>query len=535
MVRGQPHLGTAPIALYFGPGVGTLSIIAEALPLGKIRRDGAAPAMHTAHMESVNLTLPQRGDADLLLRYDVAGPRYTSYPTAPQFRPDFGEAHYREHARRSNATFAPRPLSLYVHVPFCASPCFYCGCNRIITRDAAAGGRYVDRLIREISMAAPLFDYRREVRQLHLGGGTPNFLLQADLAWLVEAFLKHFRFGSGADLDFSIELDPRFVTAADVQSLGRLGFNRASLGVQDFDPEVQQAVNRLQSVEQTLGIIEACRMAGFRSINVDLIYGLPHQSPEGFARTLDTIIAAAPDRLAVYGYAHMPRLFKAQRHIDAQALPEPVARVALLELAIDRLGAAGYRYIGMDHFARPEDELARAQAAGALHRNFMGYTTHAGCDLIGFGMSAISHFGDSFSQNHRDLSVWEAALDSGRLPVWRGLALTADDLVRADVIQRLMCDGAVDFAEIERLHGIRFESYFAEALARCGPLVADGLVSLAGRQLRATDRGRFLLRIVAMCFDHYLTPRGPPAVANEGLGPLKGADAAPEARFSKVV
>ncbi len=489
--------------------------------------------MDTAHMESVNPKLRRRGDADLLLRYDVAGPRYTSYPTAPQFRADFGEAHYREHARRSNAIFARRPLSLYVHVPFCASPCFYCGCNRIITRDAAAGGRYLDRLVREISMVAPLFDYRREVRQLHLGGGTPNFLLQADLTWLVEALMQHFRFGSAPDLDFSIELDPRFVTAADVQALGRLGCNRASLGVQDFDPRVQQAVNRLQSVEQTLEIIEACRTAGFRSINVDLIYGLPHQSPQGFERTLDTIIAASPDRLAVYGYAHMPRLFKAQRHIDAQALPGPVARIALLELAIDRLESAGYRYIGMDHFARPEDELARAQSAGALHRNFMGYTTHAGCELIGFGMSAISHFGDSFSQNHRDLSTWQAALDSGQLPVWRGLALTADDLVRADVIQCLMCDGAVDFAEIESRHGIRFESYFADALARCGSLVADGLVSLAGRQLRATDRGRFLLRIVAMCFDRYLTPRETPAVAHESMA--KAADAASETRFSKVV
>jgi oxygen-independent coproporphyrinogen III oxidase len=470
---------------------------------------------------------------DLLLRYDVAGPRYTSYPTAPHFQPDFDEARYREHARRSNATFAPRPLSLYVHVPFCASPCFYCGCNRIITHDAAAGGRYVDRLVREISLAEPLFDYRREVRQLHFGGGTPNFLLHADLTWLVEALLRHFRFGRAEDLDFSIELDPRFITAADVQALARLGFNRASLGVQDFDAGVQQAVNRLQSVEQTLAIVDACREAGFRSINLDLIYGLPYQSQQGFSRTLDTVIAAAPDRLAVYGYAHMPRLFKAQRHIDARALPEPAARMALLQLAIDRLGAAGYRYIGMDHFARPDDELARAHSSGALHRNFMGYTTQAGSDLIGFGMSAISHFGDSFSQNHRELAAWEAAVDSGKLPVWRGLALTADDRVRADVIQCLMCNATVDFAEIERRHGIRFESYFAEALARCAPLVSDGMVSLTERQLRATDRGRFLLRTIAMCFDHYLTEM--PAVGNDGAKRVRSTDPAAETRFSRVV
>ena len=485
-------------------------------------------------MKPIDPALPWRPDSDLLLRYDVAGPRYTSYPTAPQFRPEFGESAYREHARRSNATFSPQPLSLYVHVPFCASPCFYCGCNRIITRDAAAGGRYVDRLVREISMVAPLFEHRREVRQLHFGGGTPNFLLHADLSWLIGALIRHFRFGDPANLDFSIELDPRFITPADVLALGRLGFNRASLGVQDFDPTVQQAVNRIQGVEQTLGIIEACRVAGFRSVNIDLIYGLPFQSPEGFARTLDTVIAASPDRLAIYGYAHMPRLFKAQRHIDAQALPGPAARIALLELAIDRLGAAGYRYIGMDHFARPEDDLARAQAMGALHRNFMGYTTHAGCDLIGFGTSAISHFGNSFSQNHRDLSAWEAALDSGRLPVWRGLALTDDDLVRADVIQSLMCDGAVDFAKIESRHGIRFDSYFADALARCGPLVADGLVSIAGRRLRATDRGRFLLRVVAMCFDRYLPSARAPTSEDEGAGPSGSADMTPE-RYSKVV
>jgi oxygen-independent coproporphyrinogen-3 oxidase len=484
-------------------------------------------------MGSVNPSLPPPCDSDLLLRYDAVGPRYTSYPTAPQFRPDFGETQYREHARRSNATFAPRPLSLYVHVPFCTSPCFYCGCNRLITRDVTAGSHYVERLLREVLMVAPLFDHHREVHQLHLGGGTPNFLRQADLARLIQTLAGRFRLTRAVDLDFSIELDPRFATAADAQFLGRLGFNRASLGVQDFDPRVQQAVNRIQSVGQTLGIVEACRASGFRSINIDLIYGLPYQSLEGFGRTLDTIIEACPERVAVYGYAHMPRLFKAQRHIDQQSLPDPAARIALLELAIDRLGAAGYRYIGMDHFAQPQDDLARAQAAGGLHRNFMGYTTHAGCDLIGLGMSAISHFGESFSQNRRDLSAWEAAVDAGRIPVWRGLALNSDDRVCADVIQRLMCDGGVDFAEIEGRHGIRFESYFAEALGRCGPLVADGLVTLASRQLRATDRGRFLLRIIAMCFDRYLALGKPSAFGNEDVHPRNAAP--PQARFSQVV
>lgn len=384
-------------------------------------------------------------------------------------------------------------------------------------------------------MIAPLFNYRREVHQLHFGGGTPNFLHPSDLALLVDALAVDFRFGNAADLDFSIELDPRFVAAGDLQCVGRLGFSRASLGVQDFDPKVQGAVNRIQSVEQTLRVVEACRSSGFRSINIDLIYGLPHQSPEGFARTLDTVIAANPDRLAVYGYAHMPRIFKAQRHIDAQALPGPAARIALFQLAIERLTAAGYRYIGMDHFARPEDELTRAQAAGGLHRNFMGYTTHAGCDLIGLGMSAISHFGDSFSQNHRDLSAWQAALDEGHLPVWRGLALTEDDRVRADVIQGLMCDGAVDFAGIESRHNVDFESYFAEALQRCQPLAADGLVTLGERWLRATDRGRLFLRIVAMCFDGYLAPAHAPADTSKGMLPAIASSPRPEAHYSRVV
>ncbi len=486
-------------------------------------------------MGSASPTRPLRGGDDLLLRYDPAGPRYTSYPTAPQFRPDFGEVDYREHARRSNATFTPRPLSLYVHIPFCASPCFYCGCNRLITRDVTAGSRYIERLLREAALVAPLFDHHREVRQLHLGGGTPNFLQQADLTRLIDALTRNFRLGDSAELDFSIELDPRFATSADVEHLGRLGFNRASLGVQDFDPRVQEAVNRIQSVEQTLGIIETCRASGFRSINVDLIYGLPHQSLEGFGRTLDTIIAARPDRLAVYGYAHMPRLFKAQRHIDAGALPDPGARILLLELAIDRLGAAGYRYIGMDHFARPDDELARAQEAGGLHRNFMGYTTHANCELIGLGMSAISHFGGSFSQNHRDLHAWEAAVDAGQLPVWRGLALSSDDRVRADVIQRFMCQGAVDFRDIERRHGIHFESYFAGALERLAPLIGDGMVTRSGRHLRATERGRFLLRVIAMCFDCYLGSAEKPAARSNPMQAPGATATPPEARFSRIV
>jgi oxygen-independent coproporphyrinogen-3 oxidase len=443
-------------------------------------------------------------NADLLRRYDRPGPRYTSYPTAPQFHPDFGERQLREVAATSNGDPIPRRLSLYVHVPFCASPCFYCGCNRIITRDKARGAAYLARLYREIALTAGLFDRDREVIQLHFGGGTPNFLSPAQLGEVVETLRSHFRFSDSADRDISIELDPRFVDAEDIARLAAIGFNRASFGVQDFDPAVQEAVNRLQSVEQTRAVVDACRAHGFRSVNIDLIYGLPGQTREGFARTLDIVADMRPDRVAVYGYAHMPHLFKPQKQIDETLLPSGETKLALLQLAIERLVAAGYLYIGMDHFALPDDELALAQARGGLHRNFMGYTTHADSDLVGLGVSAISHIGDSFSQNPRDLPSWQAALDEGRLPVFRGMRLDEDDQLRADLIQQLMCQGEVPMAALERRYAIDFASYFATALERLAPLAEDGLVRIEADRIAVTSRGRLLLRNIAMCFDRYL-------------------------------
>jgi oxygen-independent coproporphyrinogen-3 oxidase len=443
-------------------------------------------------------------DAELLRRYDKPGPRYTSYPTAPRFAAGFGEAQLREVARRSNAEPIPRALSLYAHIPFCFSPCFYCGCNRVITRDRTRGDAYLARLVREIALVAPLFDRDREVVQLHLGGGTPNFLAAGQLGELMETFQRHFHFAPPARRDFSIEIDPRCVGASDIEALAFMGFNRASLGVQDFDRAVQEAVNRIQSVEETLAVIEACRQHGFRSVNVDLIYGLPAQTPEGFGRTLDTVVAARPDRLAIYGYAHLPQMFKAQRQIRDELLPTPEDKLGLLQLAIERLTAAGYRYIGMDHFALPEDELSVAQEQGTLHRNFMGYTTHADTDLVGVGVSAISHVGDSYSQNPRDLPGWEAAIDAGRLPTWRGMLLDADDVLRADLIQQLMCHGRIDKRALEDRHGIDFDEYFAAERARLPALAADGLVEEDADCIRATSRGRLLLRIIAACFDRYL-------------------------------
>jgi oxygen-independent coproporphyrinogen III oxidase len=451
-------------------------------------------------------------DAALVARYDVAGPRYTSYPTAPQFRSTFAEADYRRVARASNDDPLPRPLSLYVHVPFCFSPCFYCGCTRVITRDTRSAGLYLEHLYREIELTAPLFDRDRAVVQLHLGGGTPNFLDAAQIGELVDSLGRHFSFSHAADREFGIEIDPRFCAPDFVHALALFGFNRISFGVQDFDSDVQKAVNRVQSGAQTRAVIDAARSAGFRSINLDLIYGLPKQNLSTFARTLAQVVDLAPDRIACYGYAHMPDRFRAQRRIDAADLPGPGQRLELLGLAVDRLGAAGYRHIGMDHFAWPGDDLAAAQSAGNLHRNFQGYSTHGGCDLIGLGMSAISNVGSSFSQNAATLPAYQAALDAGRLPVARGIDLSDDDLIRADLIQRLMCAGRVDIAAFAAQHGLQFDVYFQSELERLAPLAADGLVHIGAEELLITPRGRFLLRNIAMCFDAYLAQGPAPQV-----------------------
>jgi oxygen-independent coproporphyrinogen-3 oxidase len=443
-------------------------------------------------------------DPALLARYDVAGPRYTSYPTAPQFRADFDETALRAIIRASNEEPIPRPLSLYVHIPFCTSPCFYCGCNRIITHDRNQADRYLERLYREIELIAPLFDRDRPLRQLHLGGGTPNFLDVAQMRELMESLARHFSFGHEQAREYGIEIDPRFADAAYVAGLGELGFNRISVGIQDFDPQVQQAVNRIQSFEQTREVIDAARAAHFNSVSVDLIYGLPRQTLDGFTRTLDQIVALGSDRVAVYGYAHLPESFKAQRQIDAAELPDAATRLALFGRALERLSAAGYVYIGMDHFARRDDELAQAQRDGTLQRNFQGYSTHGDCDIIGLGVSAIGRIGDSYSQNARDLIGYCAALDGGRLPVMRGLQLDEDDLIRRELIGELMCHGVVDKAGFGARHRLLFDEYFMRGRERLQPLVKDGLLLEDAASLQVTSRGRLLLRIIAMCFDAYL-------------------------------
>ncbi|MBP1473218.1 oxygen-independent coproporphyrinogen III oxidase [Frateuria sp. MAH-13] len=443
-------------------------------------------------------------DPALIARYDTAGPRYTSYPTAPQFHTRFGEAALREAIRQSNEEPIPRPLSLYVHVPFCMSPCFYCGCNRVITREIAKADRYLERLYREVELTAPLFDRDRPVRQLHFGGGTPNFLDLPRMRELMESLARHFSFSSERSREFGIEIDPRFADGGYMRGLGEMGFNRLSVGIQDFDPAVQQAVNRIQSVEQTREVIEVARASGFVSASVDLIYGLPKQNLDGFDRTLTEVIALEPDRVAVYGYAHLPDLFKAQKHIDADDLPDPATRLALFGRALERLSAAGYVYVGMDHFARYDDELARAQREGSLQRNFQGYSTHGDCDIVGLGVSAIGRVGDTYSQNARDLTGYYAALDAGRLPIARGLQLDEDDVIRRALIGELMCHGEVDMRLFGARHRLLFDEYFAAELARLRVLADDGLVTLEGCMIRVTARGRLLLRSIAMCFDAYL-------------------------------
>ncbi|QNM95123.1 oxygen-independent coproporphyrinogen III oxidase [Chitinimonas koreensis] len=445
-------------------------------------------------------------DKALIERLAGNGPRYTSYPSADRFHDGFGEAEYRAAVAENFPAGAARPLSLYLHIPFCDTICYYCGCNKIITKNRAHAEVYLDYLEREIALQAPLFAGRARIEQMHFGGGTPTFLSDAQLARLIGTLRRHFDFAPAAEGEYSIEIDPRKVGPATVARLAELGFNRMSLGVQDFDPAVQRAVNRIQSEEETLAVIEAARAHGFRSISIDLIYGLPLQTQAGFGATLDKVIAARPDRLSVYHYAHLPHLFKTQRQIDEAELPSPSAKLDLLGLAIARLTAAGYVYIGMDHFALPGDELAVAQRAGTLQRNFQGYSTRDDIDLLALGVSGIGKIGASYSQNVRGTDDYYALLDAGRLPLLRGIGLSRDDALRRGLIRELMCQFELDLGRIETQWGIRFADYFAAELERLAQLAADGLIELdpAGGRLRVLPRGRLLVRNVAMAFDRYL-------------------------------
>ncbi|MCG6656853.1 oxygen-independent coproporphyrinogen III oxidase [Halomonas campisalis] len=442
----------------------------------------------------------------LVEKYDRPGPRYTSYPTAPQFHTAFAEDDYRAAAERSNRAASPKPLSVYVHIPFCKSLCYYCACNKIITHNTERAAEYLTWLKREVEVQGALFDDSRRMTQLHLGGGTPTYLTNAQLGELMAALDDAFHFAPPAEREFSLEVDPRTVTPGQIHELHALGFNRLSFGVQDFDADVQAAVNRIQSEEQVVELVQAAREAGFASVSVDLIYGLPLQTVASFDATLDKIIALRPDRIATYSYAHLPDLFKAQRLIRPEDMPPPERKMELLELTIRRLTEAGYVYIGMDHFALPEDELSLARENGTLQRNFQGYSTHADCDMIGLGNTSIGKVGDSYSQNVKETAQYQARLEAGRLPVMRGYRLNDDDRLRRDVINALMCHGRVDFADIEARHGIAFRDYFADALAQLAEMQDDGLLAIRDGDIEVLPTGRLMMRNMAMAFDAYLKP-----------------------------
>ena len=446
-------------------------------------------------------------DAALIKRYDTAGPRYTSYPTAVAFAP-FTEAEYKNQARLSNEDPIPLPLSLYFHIPFCDTICFYCACNKIATKDRSLSTKYLQYLFREIEIQASLYDVDRPVEQLHWGGGTPTFLNHDEMRALMAKTRQHFKLHDGDNGDYSIEIDPRSVTVETISVLREIGFNRFSLGVQDVDERVQRAVNRIQPIEQTQTVIEACRALGAKSISVDLIYGLPFQSVESFRQTLDTMIALSPDRISVFNYAHLPNLFKPQRRINEVDLPSADTKLQILQLAIEHLTSAGYEYIGMDHFAKPDDELAIAQQQGTLHRNFQGYTTHADCDLIGMGVSSISSVADCYSQNAKTLDEYYTAIEQGHLPVIRGITLDNDDVIRREVIQQLACHFALNFSQIERVFNLDFTEYFARELELLQPMVHDELLQFVPTGIEVTPRGRFLIRNICMVFDVSLRKQG---------------------------
>lgn len=450
-------------------------------------------------------------DADLMRRHDREGPRYTSYPTALQFREGIDESTYERAARSSRGALRGEPVSLYVHLPFCFSPCFYCGCNKVVTRELGRTDEYVRQLLREITLRGRYFAPDRLVEQMHFGGGTPTYLPKKRLIELIDRLDLQFRLTDVPSRDYSIEIDPRAADRSLLQLLTELGFNRISLGVQDFDEDVQSAVNRLQPEATVRQVYDAARDLGLRSINFDLIYGLPRQTLSTFARTLDRVVEMRPDRVAVYGYAHMPRIFKAQRQINVAELPNAAARLELLRLAVDKLGAAGYVYIGMDHFALPDDSLAKAQREGTLQRSFQGYTTHASRDLINLGVSAIGQVGNLYVQSPKSLADYSAALAEGMLPAHRGVAMTAEDALRKDVIHSIMCYGRIDFAAIETRHGVQFDAFFGSEIERLHALQREGLVELAPGRVQITPVGRLLMRSIAMVFDAYLAASAPSA------------------------
>lgn len=436
-------------------------------------------------------------DSNLIQKYNQSGPRYTSYPTALEFSDHYDEMAFRSAVRR----YPDRPLSLYLHIPFCHKLCYFCACNKLVTRQPEKVERYLATLASEIKQRAPLFK-NRQVTQMHWGGGTPTFLSPAQISRLMALLREQFAFVPDAEI--SIEIDPREIALDMIDHLHDEGFNRISMGVQDFDKEVQRRVNREQDESLIFALLERAKHRGFISTNIDLIYGLPRQTLASFHHTLSRVIELNPQRLSVFNYAHMPTLFAAQRKIKSQDLPDAAQKMAILQSTITTLCDAGYQFIGMDHFARPDDELAIAQRAGQLHRNFQGYTTQGGCELLGMGVSAISMIGDSYVQNEKEMKRYADSVQLQGNGLWRGVALSLDDCLRRDVIKALICQFSINYLPLENHYGIRFADYFADDLALLRPLERDGLVAITAQGISVTAKGRLLIRNICMCFDLYL-------------------------------
>ncbi len=445
---------------------------------------------------------PLDWDQQLLQRYDLAGPRYTSYPTAPQFQEAFHESALRNAITRSNN--ARRPLSLYFHIPFCESLCYYCGCNKVVTNNKSRARPYLQRMIQELALYVDLFDQQKHVKQLHWGGGTPTFISDDEMSLLMNASRRLFQLADDDTGEFSVEIHPGRVSVKTMAHLRNLGFNRVSMGVQDFDTRVQHAVNRYNTLAQVRKLSSALRTQQYKSISMDLIYGLPLQTLNSLRETLTKVIDLNPDRLSLFNYAHMPHLFKSQRLIKDHDLPSANAKLEMLQYAIQILESAGYRYIGMDHFAKPHDELSRAQDEGKLQRNFQGYSTHGDCDLLAVGVSSISMIDNVYVQNAKDLNTYQQKMDMGLLPISKGFTLNTEDQLRRFVINRLICNCHLDFAELKALFDIDATYYFSTELARLAPMQEDGLLSINNQGIHVHNKGRLLIRRVCMVFDEYL-------------------------------
>ncbi len=449
---------------------------------------------------------PLEWDDSIIQRYDLAGPRYTSYPTAPQFQESFSQSSLFRAILRSN--LAGRPLSLYFHIPFCETLCYYCGCNKVVTTNKDRSLPYIQRMIQELSLYAEMFDPGKEVKQLHWGGGTPTFISNDEMSLLMNSARKLFKFADDDAGEFSVEIHPGKVSAATMAHLRKLGFNRVSMGVQDFNEAVQQAVNRFNTFDEVAKLFKALREQQFKSISMDLIYGLPLQNRLTLRDTLDRVIDLGPDRLSLFNYAHMPHLFKSQRLIRDEDLPSPGEKLDMLRRAIETLERAGYIYIGMDHFAKPHDDLVIAQQQGRLQRNFQGYSTHGECDLLAVGVSSISMIDNVYVQNARELNRYQQKMDMGLLPVTKGFTLNQEDILRRFVINRLICNGELSFTEIYRRFDVVAQQHFQNELLRLQPMVQDDLIRIDSNGIEVLNKGRLLIRRVCMVFDEYLEAAG---------------------------